>query len=377
MTGRYTGICEYGRKHDWHVKFINYGSFPLKSYLHIWKPQGIISDSSQFGTRASDPIPTVYLDADLTEEEQAAVSTVERDPDEAARIAFQEFKRLGISSLGFLPPLIEHRWSDRRRDSFLRIAAEGGIKVNVYPKRRHANDSPAIHKSIAKWAARLPRPCGVFVANDSTGAFFLSICALEGIKIPEELAVISVDGDETITENTFPTLSSVVSADSAGGRLAAELLDNLMSGTVTEPVHLCFGELGLLRKDSTKRFYKRNRDIDAAIDLIRREARKGLKARDVLCVMNGSRRSAEMRFKAQTGKSILTAIYDERLKHAKNMLKATTQPISQIARGCGFNSIPTLYRLFERETGMTMGEWREQAKDVDAAAHARLPRQLR
>ena len=48
---------------------------------------------------------------------------------------------------------------------------------------------------MASWLKSLPKPVGVMVCNDACGRDVLQVCASEGLRIPDDVAVIGVDND--------------------------------------------------------------------------------------------------------------------------------------------------------------------------------------
>ena len=70
-----------------------------------------------------------------------------------------------------------------------------------------------------------------------------------------------------------------------------------------------------------------------------------------------SRRLAEKRFLAATGKTILEEIQSVRLAKVLELLQ-TDVPIGHIASRCGMRSDSYLKRFFKSRMGMTLREWR-------------------
>lgn len=58
-------------------------------------------------------------------------------------------------------------------------------------------------------------------------------------------------------------------------------------------------------------------------------------------------------FKQQTGKNISDYIIDVRLHYASQMLLESTESISEICFGCGFNNLSNFNRLFKKKKGIT------------------------
>lgn len=55
------------------------------------------------------------------------------------------------------------------------------------------------------------------------GEELLNICARLGLSVPDDIAILGVDNDEGICENTVPTLSSIAPDFTEGGYLAASI----------------------------------------------------------------------------------------------------------------------------------------------------------
>ena len=93
------------------------------------------------------------------------------------------------------------------------------------------------------------------------------------------------------------------------------------------------------------------------MERIRRDATTGLTAADVLAEFPYSRRVAEKRFRAATGKTILEEIQEVRFEKVCELL-LTVIPIGHIAGRCGMRSDSFLKRFFKARTGMTLRAWR-------------------
>ena len=77
--------------------------------------------------------------------------------------------------------------------------------------------------------------------------------------------------------------------------------------------------------------------------------------------IGGSRRNAEMRFRALAGKSIGEAIQETRIARAKELLRDRSVQIDSIFVKCGYSTNGSLRKAFHRATGMSMREWRDGA----------------
>ena len=109
-----------------------------------------------------------------------------------------------------------------------------------------------------------------------------------------------------------------------------------------------FSVNGVLSPPSSNRSKRIDREVLSALDLIRREACSGLKARDVLASFTCTRRMAEMRFRAATGKSMLEAIHEIRRAKAEDLLRDPTRDRTAIANLCGYSSANALANFLRR-----------------------------
>jgi transcriptional regulator GlxA family with amidase domain len=98
--------------------------------------------------------------------------------------------------------------------------------------------------------------------------------------------------------------------------------------------------------------------VERALEFIRRNASAGVHAADVIAMMGLARRSAEMRFRALTGRSIQEEILSVRLEKAKELLRKKSFPIKLVAEQCGYRDERSMRLLFRRATGMSMRDWR-------------------
>ena len=81
---------------------------------------------------------------------------------------------------------------------------------------------------LADWLGRLPKPCGIFAANDEVSEKVVAACRRLELRIPEDIALIGVDDVTYVCENSSPTISSVRQDFGLAGRTAAALLQDMM-----------------------------------------------------------------------------------------------------------------------------------------------------
>ena len=141
---------------------------------------------------------------------------------------------------------------------------------------------------------------------------------------------------------------------------AGRLLDELVTGNAQSGSTVRYGAKRFVPRLSIQRLTRRAPSVMNALEAIRRRAVEGISAADILPVLGGSRRAAETRFKAATGKSIMEEILDVRFEKALALLERANVPLGIIADAAGFTSTNQLQRQFKARYGMTLSGYRKR-----------------
>ena len=363
---RMAGICEEARKKGWRIQPVNVDimTWNAKSVLDFWKPVGVIVDGGTLnrGGFAADSyagIPAVFCDSDRMASGRETYC-LRHDSESTARIAAKELLSLNSESLGFVSFHTPRDWSDTRRAVIEKVAAEDGVPFSAFDSVAACEgaDIGVFLGRLSSFLLSLRRPAGILAANDEMAAHVLAAAASAGIAVPDELAVVGIDDDELICENTYPTLTSIAPDFERSGRLAVDLLARRMADGGKSPVTLFYGASPLVRRRSTRIDAARDPRISRALELIRRELCSGVTVKDVIVAMGMRPRSAEAKFKEVCGHSIKDEIMSVRLARAKRLLSDTDLPISIICERCGYTDERSLRYLFAKETGQSPADWR-------------------
>ena len=359
------GIYQYARKAGWHVQIVECGrnTPSLRQAVEGARADGCIVDGlflNRIGWSADvfAGLPTVFIDARRTYMKRP-YSGVENDAAECAKLAMEELLTLGYEHYAYADFMEATDWSEMRCRVFEKRVAAAGKKGHVFHiGAAGAERKDAFYNCLGPWIASLPRPCGIFAANDRVAEMVLTACRLEKIAVPESIAIIGVDDDETICENAVPTLSSVRPDFEGCGYKAAELLDKLMKRPNRRPEIVRYGCQKTVRRNSTRLFKRRDAAVRNAVEWVRLNACRGISPADVIAQIGGSRRSAEMRFRAFSGRSIGEEITAVRLERAKALLAKPLVPVNAIYAECGYSDPTSLRKAFRKAFGRSPREWR-------------------
>ena len=226
---------------------------------------------------------------------------------------------------------------------------------------------------LADALARLPKPTAVMTACDWRALHVLSAAERKRIEIPKQLALIGVDNDELIAAHSHPPLSSIQLGLFNMGLKASDELERLMSARKTrkEIRTTMIPPVRIVERESTGFVKPSVSLVERARRFIREHARDGIDAGDVIAHLGCSRNLADLRFKESEGMTVRAALESARLDDVKRLLKTTNRRIGSITEQCGFKTTSSLAHVFLKRFGVTMGEWRAQARVAAPSPSAR------
>ena len=330
-------------------------------------------DNATLPPRLFGRIPVAYLHAapSFFGGRGARVAT---DNEAVARLAFRELSAGRPAAYAFVGDYRGVFWSRARGRAFHALAAAVGAECRLF---RHVADRAARKARLAKWVAALPRRTAIFAANDFAAADVIAAAHTAGRAIPRDLTLIGVDNNPALCELSTPSITSIQLDHERAGFLAARMVGYVLAAkdaknskkssaffaSFTAEKNTALSPLLAIRRESTRGRGRREPNILAAVELIRREACNGLTARDVIARAPGSKSLFNLRFREAMGHSVHDEIEHVRFEKVFTLLTQTDTPIGAIAALCGYRSNIALHKAFRLRTGMSMNEWRRQNGD--------------
>ena len=351
---KHDGVYRVAKPLGWRIQTVDAvdGEFAdVRRILKFWNPDGVLVDcgglaappsAKEFGT-----CPVVFIGRRPRAGER--IFTTCEDLRATGFMAAHELLPLGYRDYAFVGFPERRFWSDERERGFREAVVLNGKRFHAFTRRARPNDPLARAALLREWLRSLPKPCGLFAANDPVAREVANACAAEKIDVPEDLAILGVDNDETICERSSPRLSSIALDFEQSGAIAMRMLAARLHSPRMKPANRTFPPLMIVRRESTRAKAGVNGDVADAVAFIRQHACEGLRAADVVKRMSGSRRLAEIRFRAALGHSILDEIQAVRLERANELLKNRSLSVQAIANFCGYASESSFHRIY-RET---------------------------
>jgi LacI family transcriptional regulator len=359
-----SGIAQYLREHQpwalYHEPHSLADSLP--SWLRQWQGDGIIVRAqNQEITRAvkATGIPVVDVLGVIPE---AGLPLVHVNNPLVAQLAADHLIERGFRHFGFFG-IKDENWSEQRRDGFGQALAGQAAPPTVLevPRPILLRTPWEIQQDVlAKWLGALAKPIGILVASDQLGHHLLEACHRAGIAVPDEVAVVSVDNDETLCEFCNPSLSSVDAGHKAVGYQAAALLQRLMSGEAPPAAPIYVEPRGVVTRRSSDVLATEDRQVALALKIIREHASEGWSAAEVIAQISVSRSVLQRRFRKETGRSVQEEIINARLKRARELLVESDLSLALVAERSGFKHQEYLGATFKAHFGKTLLEYRRE-----------------
>ena len=369
--GLLRGIIKYQNDHGfWSVYFKPHGlGDPPPSWLRTWRGDGIlarINDRRMAKAVLQTEIPTVDLRGAVGD---LGLPMIGMDNYEVVRLAAEHFLERGFRHFAFCgTPRGENRNQDMRADEYERLLAERGLDCATYFKPSRGRAPIAWEdeqEQMARWLERLPKPIAVMTCHDDRGLQVLDACHRVGLAVPDQVAILGIDNDPFLCNLSNPSLSSIDVNPERIGYEAAAVLDRLMQGDTPLPGPCFFSPRGVVTRGSTDVTAVGDPELARAISLIRSRACTPTSIGRLLREVTMSRTSLFRGFKKYLGRSPKEEMTWVRMERAKELLRTTNVPVSEVAGRVGYAEAKYFVEVFHRSEGLTPLCYRRKVKADD------------
>ncbi|GGY60469.1 XylR family transcriptional regulator [Pseudoduganella albidiflava] len=338
-----------------------------------WQGDGIIADFDDplvASALASTRVPLVAVGGSYENaaDYPAGVPYVATDNFKLVKLAYDHLIEAGLRNIACfsLPAAQENRWAQEREKAYCKLLLRDKLQPEVY--RGHATSaqhwSEAVEQQIA-WLHSLPKPVGIIAVTDARARQLMQACALAGIEVPEQVAVIGIDNDPLARMLTRIPMSSVIQGAQEMGRTAAHLLDQMLHGVRLPDTRILVPPAGINVLASSKHEAGKHPHVMRARHFIRQYACQGIKTDQVAEYVGISRSSLEAHFRAELGRSVHDEILRLRLEAATGFLARGGCNLADVAVRCGFTSSQYMHSVFKRELGCTPRAWQERQRGAE------------
>ena len=375
--GIMTGITEYThKKGNWQLIIWPDNSRESLSFLKQRGCKGAFV-STQTARQAKEllqlGIPVIAIS---TLQNMFSLPFISANSKEVAELACEYFLKKKFKNFAFFG-LTQAKWSRERMEYFSVYLAQAGYETHVFKKEQIpiTNDVTSFAKlwidttltqrqqELVKWLKQLPKPIAILASCDILACHLSNAVKEADLSIPNEIAILGVDNDQTMCNICDPPLSSIALNYKKAGYNAAKLLKRIISGQTSmrgqridiQPTHV-------ETRGSTDIFAIDDPDVVQALKYIKQNSNKPLQVNEVASHVYISKRSLQSKFQKTLGRSIHEEIVQAHLEIAKAMLVETNLPIDEIASRSGFHYTSNMRRAFKQFTGLLPQKYRQQRR---------------
>ncbi|MEM7600504.1 MAG: DNA-binding transcriptional regulator [Verrucomicrobiota bacterium] len=259
----------------------------------------------------------------------------------------------------------ESFFRERIRNFVSRVEVSGATCERLPSQGESEPQDWELHQSeLIHWLQSLNKPIGIFAANDQLASRLLDACQRASIAVPEEVAVVGCENEETLCTFASPTLTSVQFDGEQVGYRAAEALDTLMKGK--RPMSpILIPPKGIEVRSSSDEWVIEDSLVLRAVRIIREEALIGLSVAEVCKRLNVSRSTLERRMKRSLKRGAKGELLRVRFREVTRLLRNTDFTIESISEMTGFTHAHYLQSTFRERYGMTPGSYRKKHRSID------------
>jgi LacI family transcriptional regulator len=360
------GVKRYMSEHGpWSV-FLEMRSLDSRvpPWLRNWQGDGILCRSSgqqMIDAIAATGLPAVELRASKLGHKMPFVGVDNRA---LGQMVAEHLLERGFRNFGCYEIDIES-FFEERRNNFVQTLGAQGFQCHCYKSRERSEQPSEWERQQAEltdWVKQLPKPVGIMACTDQLGFWLLDACNRAGIAVPEEIAVVGVEDDESLCEMATPPMSSVHFSSVRTGFEAAALLGRLMAGEAPPSEQLLIPPISITTRGSSDVVAIEDRVVAKALQVIRERAREGIRVDDLSVAVGISRSTLERRMRRLLGRSPQEEIMRGKLNHVREMLAETNLSLERVAQRAGFAHVQYMVELFRSRFDITPGQYRKKVR---------------
>ena len=348
-----TGVSRYNKLTDW--RFYTYRGIPqiTEAQVKKWNGAGVIGRLSPELIEMLNyrGIPSVNI---KTDHEQLGGNSVLMDNFKIGKMAAEYFIEKGVRHFASTAWSIDGVSSTSKLNSYAATLKSHGYENTVL-------QSPSDINNLRKL---LPmekgHTVGVYAAQDFLGRMVIDASLKNGLRVPEDIAVLSTDNGPFICEMLSPTMSSIELGAERIGYQAASLLDQLMQGKEPRTKLALIPPERIVERQSTEILAMQDKLVAKALKFIKENAQHPITVDDITAALYCNRRVLEIRFKAEVGRTLHKEIRRTRIQRACKLLRETDMLIEVLTEVCGYSNRERFNAAFRSEMGKTPSIYRRE-----------------
>ncbi len=324
------------------------GQFLKTDDLSAFKNAGIIPIAQEFSSR------------------NTTIVNITGEHHKAGRVGAEYFINKGFHNFAYLG-MEDVVWSDERLEGFRQAVLESD---KSYTFSEFKLPQPLIWQNLdmselSTWIKSLPKPVAIMACDDNQAFLVVEVSrnlALteneSRLRIPDDVAVLGVDNDESICSLSYPNLSSINQEVEKGGYELARYIDTCLKNPDAPQKNIVVPIGNVISRQSSDIFVNDDPSIAKVLRYIHENIATKISVNDIVSEVPLSRRLLESRFKKEMGTSIYDYTIRIRIEKIAELLR-DGKTVSEAAFELGLTDIKNVSRSFKRLMGCTPSEYRD------------------
>jgi LacI family transcriptional regulator len=361
----YAGVHKYAGEAGWDCVTTPSSARVLHPHSSVAPFDGILGritePLAQAAQKIKIPAVNVWLNSPAKN-----ISSVLVDFETSGMMAAQHLVGRGFRRFGYMGFL---RQKDTRYQiqGFREILKPLGFRFTTYRFQRTSlgGEAPGWERFIEgleQWVGAWEPPIGVLVSNDLYCRYLIETCRAEGLKVPQDVAIVGTSNEPAICLSPYPTLTSIDLDFELIGYRAAAKLDEMMNGKDSSKTVEYSPPKGLIPRQSTDSLAVDDPLVANALRFISENGQDQIQVDDVVLASGTNRRTLERKFRASMGCSIAEEMSRLRIERAKRLMMETDGSLKSLAVDLGFRNADHFCKVFSRIEKMTPSHYRKREK---------------
>jgi len=284
--------------------------------------------------------------------EDAGVPSVRSDEEALGCLCAEHLLARGFRRFGAVR--LRSGWfSKARMVGFRKPIETAGFGENVSYFEQHSATIDLSRNEIKRfraWLSTLKCPVGLFLTDDESAAQLLDACRAEGLRIPQDVAVIAAFRHVESLEFCEPPLTHVDYGEDIVALEAARCLDRLMNGKPLAQRTLYIPPRGVVARRSTDTLAVDDPMAAKAVEFILEHSCENINGKVISERLSVCRRTLDDRFSRAMGLSMHQFLLRQRIVRASDLLLSKPAlPLREIANRCGFFDARHMKRALRRD----------------------------
>lgn len=350
-------IYDFGAEHGWQIERCG------RQLPPGWGGDGVVTDylgvEELRGIRNFETTPVVARGRLRGEN----IRTVACDVPLLAKMVADYFRNKGFTRFAAADA---REWGGPEIDPVAALAeelAKHGLPLercywNPHLRSDELTDYRTVVTKLAAFFRELPKPAALLVPNGMYLAMVYRALDGEGIKVPEEIALLCNTDNATATDKASTPTTRISGELREVGRKMAELLQRMMEGETVPHEVIQVTPAAIVSRRSTDVLAVPDVKLATAVSFLLCNYMNLISIEDAAQAAGISGSMLARLFRRHLGKTAVTFLQELRLNRIRDLLDGTELTLSEIARQTGYGSDMSLSLAFKREVGMTPGLYR-------------------